>query len=62
LNYIKTFELQYNAVFAAVDISILKIEAGWVYGSIYLVDLKKERSPSSGFFLSIQGMIPVFKR
>jgi hypothetical protein len=60
INTAKTFELQYNSVFAAVDISILKIEGGWVFDSNYLVDAEKYSSPGRGFYISVQGMIPVY--
>jgi hypothetical protein len=58
----KTFELQRSSVFATIDLSILKIQGGWVINSNYLLDGKKTGSPGNGFFLSVQGMIPVYQK
>jgi hypothetical protein len=58
----ETFELQRSAVFAAIDLSILKIQGGWIIDSNYLLDGEKAGSPGSGFFLSVQGMIPVYQK
>jgi hypothetical protein len=58
----ETFELQRSAVFAAIDLSFLKIQGGWVIDSNYLLDGKKTASPGRGFFLSVQGMIPVYQK
>jgi hypothetical protein len=58
----ETFELQRSAVFAAIDLSILKIQGGWIIDSAYLLDGKKTGSPGGGFFLSVQGMIPVYQK
>ena len=57
-----TFELQRSAVFAVIDLSLLKIQGGWVFNSNYLIDEKKTGSPGSGFFLSVQGMLPIVNR
>ncbi|MDR0302756.1 MAG: hypothetical protein LBI04_10655 [Treponema sp.] len=54
------FELQQTSVFAAIDLSILKIQTGWIFDSGYLVDGKHRGSPGKGWYVSIQGMIPAF--
>jgi hypothetical protein len=58
----KTFELQQSSVFAIFDLSILKIEGGWIFASRYLMNGEKTGSPGKGFYVSIQGIIPVSKR
>jgi hypothetical protein len=58
----ETFELQRSAVFAAIDLSFLKIQGGWVINSNYLLDGERNGSPGNGFFLSVQGMIPVYQK
>jgi hypothetical protein len=57
-----TFELQQSSVFAAIDLSFLTIQGGWIIDSNYLLDGKRTGSPGSGFFLSVQGMIPVYQK
>jgi len=54
-----TFELQQNSVFAVADLSLLKIEAGWIFNSRYLINETITESPGRGFFISIQGIIPI---
>ncbi|MDR0497137.1 MAG: hypothetical protein LBH42_05960 [Treponema sp.] len=56
------FELQQSSVFAVFDLSILKIEGGWVFDSRYLVDGVKTGNPGKGFYVSVQGIIPVTKK
>jgi hypothetical protein len=56
------FELQQSSVLATLDLTLLTIQAGWVIDSTYIVDDKKSGSPGSGFFLSVQGMIPLALR
>jgi hypothetical protein len=56
------FELQKSSVLATLDLSLLTIQAGWVIDSNYLLDDKKAGSPGNGFFLSVQGMIPLVNR
>jgi hypothetical protein len=58
----ESFELRRSAVFAAVDLSALKIQCGWVIDSNYLLDGEKTGSPGNGFFLSVQGMLPVYQK
>jgi hypothetical protein len=58
----ETFELQRSAVFAAIDLSALKIQGGWIIDSNYLLDGEKTGSPGNGFFLSVQGVIPVYQK
>jgi hypothetical protein len=58
----ETFEVQQSSSFAALDLSILKLQAGWIVGSSYLFDGKKSGNPGSGFFLSVQGLIPIIHR
>jgi len=57
-----TFELQQSSISAALDLSIIKIQAGWVINSNYLLDGERSGSPGNGFMFSIQGMIPVINR
>jgi hypothetical protein len=57
-----TFELRQSSIFAVIDLSILQIRAGWVFDSEYIVDDKKAGDPGKGFYISIQGMIPVTRR
>jgi hypothetical protein len=56
------FELQQSSVLATLDLSLMTIQAGWVIDSNYLVDDEKAGSPGKGFFLSVQGMIPLASR
>jgi len=57
------FELQHTSVFAVIDISVLKIQGGWIFNSNYLIDEEKHGSPGKGFYVSVQGMIPInFKK
>jgi hypothetical protein len=56
------FEPQKSSVLATLDLSILTVQAGWVIDSNYLLDDEKAGSPGKGFFLSIQGMIPIANR
>jgi len=56
------FELQQTSVFAVVDLSILKIQGGWIFDSAYLVDDKNSGNPGRGFFISAQGIIPLTKK
>jgi hypothetical protein len=56
------FELQKCSVLATLDLSILTVQAGWVIDSNYLLDDEKAGSPGNGFFLSVQGMIPLVNR
>ena len=58
----KDFGLLERSVFAVLDLSILKIEGGWVFDSRYLVDGEKSGNPGRGFFISVQGLIPVINR
>jgi hypothetical protein len=55
----KNFELQQTSVFAALDLSIIRLEGGWVFASRYLIDGEKTSSPGRGFYLSLQGIIPI---
>jgi hypothetical protein len=56
------FELQKSSVSATLDLSLLTIQAGWVIESNYLLDDKKAGGPGNGFFLSVQGMVPLVNR
>ncbi|MCL1928257.1 MAG: hypothetical protein FWG07_05635 [Treponema sp.] len=58
-NDLKVFELQQKSVFASIDLSILSIQGGWIFDSNYIVDNKKTKNPGKGFFISVQGIIPV---
>jgi hypothetical protein len=50
VNYVKTFELQHNAVFAAVDISILKLKLVGFMAALTLLISKKKEVPAADFF------------
>jgi len=56
------FELQQSSVVAVIDLSLFKIESGWIYSSRYLTDGKEAASTGSGFFVSVQGIIPIGKK
>jgi len=58
-NVAADFELQQTSVFGTIDISILKIQGGWIFDSNYLIDGDKRKSPGNGFFISAQGIIPI---
>jgi len=53
------FEFQYNALFAVLDLSIINIQGGWIFDSRYMIDGKITRNPGRGFYISIQGIIPI---
>ncbi|MHC6201946.1 hypothetical protein ACYULU_01980 [Breznakiellaceae bacterium SP9] len=57
----KTFEIQQTSVFATLDLSFLRAEAGWVFDSRILNDGKRTGSLGNGFYLSIQGMVVIDK-
>jgi len=57
-----TFELQQTSVFASVDLSILKIQGGWIFNNDYLIDGKQCGSSAKGWYVSIQGMIPIYSK
>jgi hypothetical protein len=58
----ETFELQQSSVFAVIDLSFLKIQGGYIIDSNYLLDGEKTASTDKGFFLSVQGMIPIVNK
>ena len=55
----ESFALLERAVFASFDLSILRIQGGWVFDSHYLLDGERNGSPGRGFFISVQGMVPI---
>jgi hypothetical protein len=57
----KKYEIQYSAVFGVFDLTVLKIESGYIFGSRVIVDEQKAGSPGKGFFIAIQGMLPIKK-
>ena len=57
-----TFELQQTSVFASIDLSILKIQGGRIFNSDYLFDGTQCGSPGKGWYVSIQGMIPIYSK
>jgi hypothetical protein len=57
-----TFELQQTSVFASIDLSILKIQGGWIFNSDYLANEVQCGSPGKGWYISIQGMIPAYSK
>jgi hypothetical protein len=58
----ETFELQQSSVFAVIDLSFFKIQGGYIIDSNYFLDGKKTVSTGNGFFLSVQGMIPIVNK
>lgn len=59
---IKSFEIQNTSIFAAIDLSILTIQGGWIFDSRYLVNDKNTGSLGKGFYISVQGIIPIQKK
>jgi len=55
------FEFQYNALFAVLDLSIINIQGGWIFDSRYMIDGKITEKPGRGFYISVQGIIPIGK-
>ena len=56
------FGFRQRSVFATLDLSILKIQGGWIFDSQYIVDNEKSGNPGKGFFISVGGMIPIGTR
>lgn len=50
------YELHYYSVFAALDISVLKITAGYAFGGRELYKQKHKKNVGDGYFLSAQAM------
>ena len=57
-----TFELQQSSVIAVIDLFLFKIESGWIYKSRYMIDGKKDAGTGNGFFISVQGILPIRKK
>jgi hypothetical protein len=55
----ETFDIQRNSVFAAIDLSLINIQCGWIFDSAYFADDEKLRDAGKGFFASIQATIPL---
>ena len=53
------FELQQRSLFAIFDLSLLRIKGGWIFNSRYLIDGNKVENSGRGFFISVQGIIPI---
>jgi len=53
-----TFWLEFGSVFAVMDISFLRIEAGMITGD-YIYDKSSADGPGKGFYISIKGAIPI---
>ncbi|MDR2970640.1 MAG: hypothetical protein LBU83_01735 [Bacteroidales bacterium] len=58
-NSAATFEMQKASIFVTLDLSLLRLEGGWIFGSRYLLDEKNIGSSGKGFYVSIQGIIPI---
>ncbi|MCL2592009.1 MAG: hypothetical protein FWD82_01465 [Defluviitaleaceae bacterium] len=58
----ENFELQKRSIFGIIDLSLLRIESGWIYDSNYLIDGRRISNPGSGFYASVQGIVPVSRR
>ena len=57
----KVFEFQQTSIFASIELSILTIQGGWIFDSNYIVNDEKTQSLGKGFFVSVQGIIPIKK-
>ena len=58
---VETFEIRQTSIFAVLDFSLIKMQGGWIFDSAYLLDGKETGGPGKGFFISIQGIIPIGK-
>jgi hypothetical protein len=56
------FDLEQISVFAVIDLSIVKIQGGWIFNSTYRLDGEKTGNPGKGFFISVQGTIPIYSQ
>jgi hypothetical protein len=50
------YEMRYSAVFGVFDISVIKIEAGYIFDSRTFMDEQNSGSPGKGFYFALQGM------
>ena len=55
----KYYGFMQRAIFAALDLSIVKIQGGRVFDSCYLLDGEKTKNTGRGFFISVQGIVPI---
>jgi hypothetical protein len=55
----KIYELQQTSIFAVIDFTVLTVRGGWIFHSANLLDGKKVSNPGKGFYISIEGMIPI---
>lgn len=54
-----SFEVQQSSLFAVFDLSILKIEYGKIIKSRFLIDEETTGKQGKGYYVSIQGVIPL---
>ncbi|PLX93965.1 MAG: hypothetical protein C0619_03795 [Desulfuromonas sp.] len=54
----ETLEVHYNSIFAAVDVSVLKITAGYAFDGRALYRETQKQDLGEGLFLSVQAMCP----
>ena len=57
--YATEFEMRRTSVFAVADFSLLSIRAGWIFSSRHLLDGKTVNDQGRGFYVSVQGMVPI---
>jgi len=53
------FEMRQTSVFAVADFSIARIRGGWIFDSRYRLDRRDAGSPGRGWYVSLQGNIPI---
>ncbi|MCL1992008.1 MAG: hypothetical protein FWG66_03560 [Spirochaetes bacterium] len=58
-NRASVFEIQRASLFAVIDLSLLRLEGGWIFNSRYTFNGQNAGSPGRGFYLSVQGIIPI---
>lgn len=54
----ESIEVHYYSLFTSVDISVLKVSAGYAFGGRSLYREKQKQDMGEGYFISVQGMYP----
>ena len=54
----ESLEVHYNSLFAAIDVSVLKITAGYAFDGRSLYRETQKQDMGEGFFISVQAMYP----
>jgi len=55
----ESLETHYYSLFASADATVLKISAGYAFGGRLLYREKEKQDLGEGFFVSVQGMLPL---